>query len=72
MLLHHTYYRYNVIYTFLKEKITKVIQLWQKNNIFSNDLIDKLTKLASLINKNLLTDENGENGKKNLLFERIK
>ena len=37
---------------FLKEKITKVLELWQKNNIFSNDLIEKLIKLTDLVSKN--------------------
>ena len=45
---------------FQKEKITKVLQLWQKNSIFSNDLIDKLLKLTDLMIKN-----------DNIDFERI-
>ena len=36
----------------IKEKITKVLQLWQKNNIFTSDLIDKLIKLTDLMSKN--------------------
>jgi hypothetical protein len=40
------------ILSIFKEKITKVLQLWQKNNIFSNDLIEKLTKLTDFMSKN--------------------